>query len=328
VARLSLTFLRFSFLVVLALALFLMGGRPAPVHAAPFTVTRTDDPTPNGCNMNDCSLREAIIAANGVGGPLITLPAGTYTLSIPSTGEDAAADGDLDITDNVTITGAGAATTIIDGNSGVTGDKVFEVDPTSAGGIILEMSGVTVENGREAIGGGILNYGSLILTDSIVTGNVAEGVGGGLFNETGAGMSLTNVTVTGNGAAAWGGGIWSDGGLSISDSTISGNTANSTGGGVYNQSNGILAVIGSTVSANVATTTSGGGIYNTGTMGVIDSLVIGNSAASGSGGGIENDGLGVATVSNSTITGNNALSGSSSTPSSPATPPAATVSLL
>ena len=51
------------------------------------------------------------------------LPAGTYTLTRAGTNEDAAATGDLDITQNLTITGAGAATTIIDGNQL---DRVFQ----------------------------------------------------------------------------------------------------------------------------------------------------------------------------------------------------------
>src|SRR6185436_1778676 len=63
---------------------------------------------------NDCSLRGAVIKANGLAGQTtITVPAGTYTLTIAGAGEDNAATGDLDIRRDVTIVGAGAATTII-----------------------------------------------------------------------------------------------------------------------------------------------------------------------------------------------------------------------
>ena len=49
------------------------------VCAATFNVTRTDDPTPNGCAQSDCSLREAVIDANQtVQADVIMLPAGTY----------------------------------------------------------------------------------------------------------------------------------------------------------------------------------------------------------------------------------------------------------
>jgi len=57
----------------------------------------------------DCSLREAIEAANAVTteASTITLPAGMYVLSIAHR---------LSMTQQITITGAGSATTIVDGN--------------------------------------------------------------------------------------------------------------------------------------------------------------------------------------------------------------------
>ena len=69
-----------------------------------------------------CTLRGAIEEANKhAGADTILLPAGTYLLTRVGTNEDAALDGDLDIAHSVTITGAGAASTIIDGNGSVTG---------------------------------------------------------------------------------------------------------------------------------------------------------------------------------------------------------------
>src|SRR3990170_5334510 len=66
--------------------------------------TSTDELNADG----DCSLREAIQAANtdtavdacpaGSGADTITLPAGTYNLTMAGTGGDANATGDLDIT--------------------------------------------------------------------------------------------------------------------------------------------------------------------------------------------------------------------------------------
>src|SRR6516162_5801277 len=64
------------------------------------------------------SLRSAIMAADARGGNnTITLPSGTFLLTIPGAGEDAGATGDLDITGNLTIKGKGPAGTIIDGNN-------------------------------------------------------------------------------------------------------------------------------------------------------------------------------------------------------------------
>jgi len=87
----------------------------ASTQATTFLVTKTADTEDGACNA-DCSLREAIIAANANPGPDdITLPAGVYTLSIGGTGENAAATGDLDITGNTVINGAGEGTSVIDG---------------------------------------------------------------------------------------------------------------------------------------------------------------------------------------------------------------------
>jgi large subunit ribosomal protein L30 len=47
---------------------------------------------------------------------MITLPPGTYLLSLGGAGEDGALTGDLDLTGNVTINGGGQSDTLIDGN--------------------------------------------------------------------------------------------------------------------------------------------------------------------------------------------------------------------
>ena len=68
-----------------------------------------------GDGDGNCTLRAAIMEANALAGAqTIIVPAGTYALSISRFGEDEAATGDLDITDELTIIGAGADSTIID----------------------------------------------------------------------------------------------------------------------------------------------------------------------------------------------------------------------
>jgi len=111
-------------------------------------------------------------ANNKAGAITITLPPGTYSLSIVGTEEDQGATGDLDITDDVTITGAGEDTTIIDGG-GI--DRVFHV----LKGSTVEITGMMIENGNAVggggihnRGGGIHNSGSLTLIDSTIAGKV------------------------------------------------------------------------------------------------------------------------------------------------------------
>lgn len=119
-------------------------------------VTTTADE--NGTNTSACSLREAIQAANtnaafggcptGVGADTITLPAGLYLLTITTGG----GSGDLDLTSNITINGAGPGQTIVDG--GALSDRVFDV--SSAGNVII--SGVTIQHGAVGgDGGGVRN---------------------------------------------------------------------------------------------------------------------------------------------------------------------------
>jgi CSLREA domain-containing protein len=197
-----------------------------------------------------CSLREAILATNtdtafggcpaGGGADTIPLVAGTYVLSIPpNTTGDEKLDGDLDVEGQLTITHAGVTPAAIDGG-GV--HRVIHV--LGSGG--LTASGFTIRNGRtDASGGGIRNEGNLDLSSATVTGNETTGsFGGGIANAGlpfAATMLLTNVTVSGNRADGDGGGIdqGNAGGLDLNNVTVTGNTTGFSGGtggggGIFN----------------------------------------------------------------------------------------------
>ena len=259
-------------------------------QAATFTVDDFTDavdmtPVDNVCLTagSKCTLRAAVQQANALAGPdTIILPAGTYTLTITGRCEDAAATGDLDITDDLTVTGAGAATTIIDGNgidrvfdvwahlnaSGVTirnGDAGAALCPSgmpNGGGIYsagatpgtvsVTLTDAAVINNHAAHGGGIENdvLSTLTLTGVTVGGNTASVAGGGIENEATPGATLTNVTVSSNTAGA-GAGIMNDGDLTLDYVTISGNLLD--GGGDRTIRNTILASVPSDVNC------SGGG---------------------------------------------------------------------
>ena len=81
-----------------------------------FYVNKTADTADGSCDVTDCSLREAIIAANGASdADTIYIPPGTYVISISGAGEDNAATGDLDITSELTILGDPYEPTVVDG---------------------------------------------------------------------------------------------------------------------------------------------------------------------------------------------------------------------
>ena len=80
---------------------------PAFAGQTTFAVTKTADTNDGACTAADCSLREAIVAANAANGAGVEVPAGTYKLSIAGRDENFAATGDLDIRAGMTIRGAG-----------------------------------------------------------------------------------------------------------------------------------------------------------------------------------------------------------------------------
>jgi predicted outer membrane repeat protein len=290
------------------------------------------------------SLRQAIIDANAKpNADTVILPAGTYALTIPGTGEYHCLNGDLDISAPLTIIGAGAGSTIIDANgldraidvhscavtlSGITirGGIASTVTGQSSflgeGGAIFNSGTLTVSNcvisGNSASigGGGIYNSGTLSFNNnSVLSGNSAGKYGGGIYNYGGSGGTVTviNSTLSGNHAVNSGGAIWNDTYAAVTlqqGSTLSGNSA-SIGGGIFNQS-GTVTVSSCTFSSNSASF-EGGAIYNaapyygapTGTVTIQqNSTLTGNSAARA--GGIYNAESGMLTINGSTLSNNTA----------------------
>ena len=278
--------------------------------AATFTVDSPDDkvdakPGDGKCatDIGTCTLRAAVQEANEQGGGTINLNPGTYVLSIaPNNALPLAATGDLDVYGELTISGGGADKTIIDGG-GI--DRVFAMQVASR----VTISDVTIRNGKALPGddgGGIWNYGNLILENVTVSGNktrvdaslTADAPGGGIFNA--ATLQLRNCTITGNTAADMGGGIHNKGIMTVLQSTISGNSAaTDRGGGVSNFNKATIVL--STIAGNQATR-SGGGVENGGSLTLTHSALTGNSAQSG--GGIHN--VGKLDMTDATIAGNTA----------------------
>jgi CSLREA domain-containing protein len=281
--------------LVVGVALALTRGRAAA--ATTITVTTfADELNSDG----DCSLREAVRAANlntavdacpagsSAGADTIVVPAGTYTLT-RSGSDNTAAYGDLDITQPLTIAGAGADTTILKLGSGLS-DRLVHVLTTT-----VQISGVTIRNGNSASsGGGLYNQGGTVtLANSVVFSNTASGGnGGGGLHNTGV-LTLTNTSVLSNTAASGkdGGGVsnGSGGTLVITGSVLSGNKAGDDGGGVYVNS-GVLTMTNTTLSGNSADD-NGGGLYNTnGATSWLNNVTASNNTADANGDGGGNGG--------------------------------------
>jgi hypothetical protein len=189
----------------------------APALALDFVPTRYDDPAPDGCLPTDCSLREAVIDANAADdADRILLSAGVYHLTRVGSAENFSATGDLDLTSDVELVGAGAGMTRIDatglgeqpiqaaGNPGiVTAIRNLTVQNSSIFGILIGVGSHTVEdceirdNGTGSSGDGIAVTIQGVASIRRVT--VAHSAGVGLSVIQGA-ATVENSTFTGNGA--------------------------------------------------------------------------------------------------------------------------------
>lgn len=304
-------------LSAVALLLFLPILSTSDVRAATRCVN------PGGTGGCFALIQDAVTASSS--GDTITVAAGTYA-------------GLVTVNTVLTITGAGASTTTINGglhNMGILTLSGLTVTTNNSGisGIVndasasLALYGVTVTGNTAAaffaaFGGGINNAGTLTMLVCTIQGNVSHNTGedidsskgGGIFNS--GTVTMTSVTVSGNGTAFGGAGIANaaTGQMTIIGSIISGNgAANGFGSfGIGIDNAGTLTLTNSTISGNILDFMgAGGGINNTGILTVTGSTISGNRLDNAmfdnlgfGGGGILNRTGGVLTVTNSTISDN------------------------
>ncbi len=285
--------------------------------AIDFAVNKLADTADGSCDVSDCSLREAVIAANALPGvDTIILPAGNYVLTLSGSGEDLAATGDLDIMDDVTLTGAGSVQSIIDGNAT---DRVFHV----MSGITANFSGITVRNGlADGLGGGLFNQGITTIETSHFADNFSVNSFGGAIenrdpNSLNAQLTITSSRFSGN-CARSGGAIDSQGSLTIINSAFINNVPGmtsmgscSTGDGAAVHLQGGTALIeGSTFAGNRGGT--GAISIWSATVSIVNTTIMNNEGIGGiytavGAGGIENQSIGDITITNSTIAYNTGL---------------------
>lgn len=140
----------------------------------------------------------------------------------------------------------------------------FRVFNVNAG--VVTLAGLSIINGRalnpdgasDNLGGGILNFGTLTVSNCVVSQNEAKTEAGGV---------------------GFGGGIFSVGPLTLLHSTISRNKASGAGGGLSTFHSPAFVAEGCTVSGNYAAV-QGGGVNFQGTIGsLVNCTISGNKVA-------------------------------------------------
>jgi hypothetical protein len=144
---------------LLPLACLLLAFAPA-AHAETFNVTRTDDPLPDACAPGDCSLREAMEAAEAndpfAEADEIVLQAGTHTLIRGPLGA---------IRQALRIRGAGSALTRVEST-----DEEYRVFVAASDrGIAIEALAIAAPYGLAADTDSVLSLDDIVIVETHIT---------------------------------------------------------------------------------------------------------------------------------------------------------------
>jgi CSLREA domain-containing protein len=273
-----------------------------PQAGPSFIVNTTADHDDGVCGLLDCTLREAINAANAQNGANMI----TFADNVIGTISFINGLGPLTVTDSVTILGPGARVLVV---SAATQDRVFVFSNGTS-----TVSGLTIRDGFQVAslgsgdsesGAGIYNQANLTVNGCSFANNEAFGA--------------ISSTLGANGGDGLGGAIYNKAALTVNDCTFSTNQVGSgaganyvtnsnlithggTGGGalgaaIFNDTAGTLTITNSTFSGNIASAGKGGdgsfgghggsanaAVFSQGSMTMIAASVSGNNASAGAGG--------------------------------------------
>jgi CSLREA domain-containing protein len=221
---------------LLMLLVAVVAGLLVVPSAGAVTINVTTVADDYGASPGTCSLREAITAAQtdsgfdgcaaGAGADTVSLPGGTYLITRPGADEDLNVTGDLDVVGTGTLSIEPAndnAKVVLDANQI---DRVYDQQGNNSltiknqhvfGGVLtligddgagirnavgqLTVEGTTISSNRTDFqGGGVAVYSNLAMINSTITGNEANGNGGGIYAPGGAAVSVRSSTITGNSA--------------------------------------------------------------------------------------------------------------------------------
>lgn len=271
-----------------------------------------------GDNSNtDCSLREAIVISESNGtDDVITLPAGTYTIS--SGVGDLVGDYNIDTGDLLEIRGASAATTIIDvdatgrgfdvdngaalslsdltiQNGELTGEDGAGIRVRSSGTLTLDtvtITSNTVHDDEGGSGGGIYcGSSTLNISDSTFASNTGDGVSGGAIYATSCDVDISSSTFSSN--SGYNGGalrlyVGNSDDVSITDTTFESNAASNVGGaiGLFGTTDSNRTVMSEVLFSGNTSAGSGSGALHLEGPSYITNGTFYNNRAQGNGGAI------------------------------------------
>jgi hypothetical protein len=265
-------------LTAFAIALVLTVGIPSVASAAVFF-----------CGSGDvfCVIGSIRSANEGRGADTIILQAGTYTFTAVDNAVDSGSSGGNalpSITGRVTIRGAGADATILDGGGLV---RLLHIAATGR----VTVQGVTLQQGDVPInvGGVLFNRGTLTITESVIRNDRSDP--GGIYNL--GTLRLVDSQSLGRFGLGIGGGILSSGVLHVVRSTIE----HAGGGflGIGIQATGAVTIKDSTILDNSRVLFGEGGLIVGGTVSITNTTILSNGPLRMAAGG------GTATVTNVTI---------------------------
>ena len=229
-----------------------------PLHLVVDTASDTTDAAPGDRRCADaigmCSLRAAVQETNAFPGA-DTMQIGDTVdpqLSIAGSNEDAAATGDLDVTDALAIDGNGSVVSANDL------DRVLHVGATT-----VAVTDLTLRDGAAAAGAGLLNRGGDVRLDRVTVAHNFGTDGGGVRNDTGGTMFVTNSTFSDNHTTGSGAAIFNTSSSQV-DLYLSTVTGNSVGAGGALRTTGAFGLQGVAIGEQLVGANCSGALASSG----------------------------------------------------------------
>ena len=247
--------------------------------------------------LGECTLRAAVQEANASPGPDAIDGGPLVTLALVGTSEDAAATGDLDIVDDVTLTGVS-----VDASS--LSDRIFDVHP----GATLTVEGAVLTGGSTSGSGGALlvrSGATAAVERSTLADNLARGSADCIVSTTAPWVPEPTDPLC-NAGDGGGGGAYVEGTLALTDSTLSGNVADASVSTCYT----VMVTFSTTATWCRAGLGGGVSVGPGGDLDATNTTFSGNTADGGGAVGVVR--LGQATLTNVTAAGNVATGAQSS----------------